>query len=102
MTSLTRMQKLSWMKLHFSVYEAKAKLSQILRLVKQGKRVTITERGRGVAHVVPLQEEEGLEHRIADLVVAGVLSPRPAVRPGDVKPGVHRPGALARFLQERD
>ncbi|MBI4211722.1 MAG: type II toxin-antitoxin system prevent-host-death family antitoxin [Deltaproteobacteria bacterium] len=29
----------------YSIYEAKAKLSEVLRLVKSGNEVTITERG---------------------------------------------------------
>jgi prevent-host-death family protein len=34
-------------------FEAKAKLSEILRKVEQGERFTITVRGRAVADVVP-------------------------------------------------
>ena len=34
-------------------FEAKAKLSEILRKVEQGERFTITIRGRAVADVVP-------------------------------------------------
>lgn len=36
-------------------FEAKAKLSEILRKVEQGERFTITRRGRVVADVVPSQ-----------------------------------------------
>jgi prevent-host-death family protein len=36
-------------------FEAKAKLSEILRKVEQGERFTITVRGRAVADVVPTQ-----------------------------------------------
>lgn len=34
-------------------FEAKAKLSEILRKVEQGERFTITRRGRAVAEIVP-------------------------------------------------
>ena len=37
----------------YSIYEAKAKLSEIIRHVKRRRSVTITERGREVARVVP-------------------------------------------------
>ncbi len=35
------------------IFEAKTKLSEILRKVEQGERFTITVRGRAVADVVP-------------------------------------------------
>jgi prevent-host-death family protein len=36
-------------------FEAKTKLSEILRKVDQGERFTITVRGRAVANLVPMQ-----------------------------------------------
>jgi prevent-host-death family protein len=39
-------------------FDAKAKLSEILRKVEQGERFTITVRGRAVADVVPSQHEQ--------------------------------------------
>lgn len=89
-------------KLTYSIYEAKAKLSELLRAVRKGQRVTITDRGREVARLVPIAEDEGLEDRMADLIAAGILSP-PAVGPlPGPEFGVSRPGALDRFLQERE
>lgn len=38
-------------------FEAKTRLSEILRKVEQGERFTITKRGRAMAHVVPIEEE---------------------------------------------
>jgi prevent-host-death family protein len=37
-------------------FDAKTKLSEILRKVRQGERFRITVRGRAVADVVPVQE----------------------------------------------
>ncbi|HHQ43040.1 MAG TPA: type II toxin-antitoxin system prevent-host-death family antitoxin [Chromatiales bacterium] len=37
-------------------YEAKAHLSELLRAVRRGERVTITHRGRPVARLVPYRE----------------------------------------------
>lgn len=37
------------------LFEAKAKLSEIVRKVEQGERFTITVRGRAAAEVVPVQ-----------------------------------------------
>jgi len=39
-------------------FEAKTKLSEILRKVEQGERFTITVRGRPVADLIPAQEDE--------------------------------------------
>jgi len=102
LTSQTRLAMVIQVKLTYSIYEAKAKLSELLRAVRQGKRVTITDRGREVARVVPIAEEEGLEDRMADLVAAGILS-QPSIGPLPGPGfGVSKPSALARFLQERD
>ena len=84
----------------YSIYEAKAKLSEIIRQVKRNRRIVITERGRDVAQVVPVQAD--LDQRLADLAAAGVLSRATLVRPGDVRPVARRRGALKRFLEERD
>jgi prevent-host-death family protein len=89
-------------KLTYSIYEAKSKFSELIRMVKQGKRITITDRGKEVAQLVPLAEDLALERRIADLQAAGILGPPPTCSIRDVQPIAHRPGALARFLEERD
>jgi prevent-host-death family protein len=39
-------------------FEAKTRLSEILRKVEQGERFTITVRGRAVADVVPVQQSK--------------------------------------------
>ncbi len=38
------------------LFEAKTKLSEILRKVDQGEKFTITVRGRAVAEIVPVQQ----------------------------------------------
>ena len=89
-------------KLTYSIYEAKARLSELLRAVRKGQRITITDRGREVARLVPIAEDECLEDRVSDLVTAGILSlPTMGVLPGP-EFGVSKPGAFARFLRERD
>jgi prevent-host-death family protein len=42
------------------IFEAKTKLSEILRKVDQGERFTITVRGRAVASLVPVQRSTSL------------------------------------------
>ena len=87
----------------YSTYEAKAKLSEILRKVARGKTVRISHRGQPIAEIRPLRREPAaLEQRISELREQGVLSspsPRKAVR---LKPVARRSGALRRFLADRN
>ena len=56
----------------YSAYDAKARFSELLRAVMDGERVVISYRGKPVAEMRPLE------------------------------PVIDTPGALARFLHERD
>jgi prevent-host-death family protein len=47
-------------------FDAKTRLSEILRKVEQGERFTITVRGRAVADVVPSQTRD--KERVAEAV----------------------------------
>ncbi|HLA88855.1 MAG TPA: type II toxin-antitoxin system prevent-host-death family antitoxin [Gemmatimonadaceae bacterium] len=86
----------------YSLYEAKAKLSAIVRRVREGRSVVVTLHGEPVAEIRPLPASSGgLETRLAILVERGVVT-RPARRPSRLRPLVRRPGALGRFLSERD
>jgi prevent-host-death family protein len=87
----------------YSVYDAKARLSEVLRVVKGGQSVVITERGRPVARIVRLdpENEESLDARWARLTATGRLRP-PEVGRGALPPvGARSPGALSRFLRDR-
>lgn len=89
----------------YSVYAAKARLSEIIRAVKRRRRVTITERGKPVAEVIAYGSaaKPTLAARLADLEARGALSPPPAVGLAEaLKPLAARPGGLARFLKERE
>jgi prevent-host-death family protein len=87
----------------YSVYETKAKLSEILRIVKGDREVTITERGVPIAKIVPyVAAPEGtLEERLAGLEKEG------QIRRAKVQPAVlalverKTAGALGRFLEDR-
>ena len=58
-----------------SVSEAKAKLSALLDLVRAGETVTITNRGRAVARLVPAVGSDGgdSESRLQRLERAGLI-----------------------------
>jgi prevent-host-death family protein len=96
----------------YSVYETKARLSEVLRIVKTRREVVITERGKPIAKIVPIDDEdtESIDKRIERLIASGQLVPA-RIAPGEDLPPVprRRPGAttktspvLARFLAERD
>ena len=85
----------------YPVHEAKAKLSEILRRVKQGRSVTISERGRVIAQVVPVERPRDLPSRLRRMEADGVLvRRRRKVR--RVRVLARKPGALRRFLRSRD
>ncbi|MHB1168434.1 MAG: type II toxin-antitoxin system Phd/YefM family antitoxin [Longimicrobiales bacterium] len=84
----------------YSTYEAKARFSELMRKVREGKSVTITYHGEPVAELRPLAEAGTVAARIERLTSRGVVSPRKAARP-QVRPMAVRPGALQRFLEER-
>lgn len=54
------------------VRELKTKLSAVLRRVKAGATVVITDRGTPVGRIVP--ERESLEAKLRDLEAAGVIA----------------------------
>lgn len=86
----------------YSLYEAKAKFSAIVRQVREGRSVVVTLHGEPVAEIRPLPAATGgLAARLATLVERGVVA-RPARRPPRLRPMVRRPGALTRFLRDRD
>ncbi len=49
------------MKIEIGAYEAKTKLPELLREVQAGKRFTITNRGKAVAELVPVAQEESAD-----------------------------------------
>ncbi len=55
-------------------FDAKTKLSEILRKVEQGERFTITKRGRAIADVVPSQHRD--KQRVKEAAAALRSFPR--------------------------
>ena len=45
--------------------EAKARLAELLRMVEDGERISITRHGRPVAHLVPAHDESRASRREA-------------------------------------
>lgn len=84
----------------YPVYKAKAKLSEILRRVKRGRSVTISERGTEIARVVPIEAPRNLPERLAQLEREGIILTRRSTG-DDIRPVTRKPGALRRFLRSR-
>jgi prevent-host-death family protein len=88
------------MKKAYSIYEAKAKFSEIIRAVKQKRRIVVTERGVPVARVVPYRSEdqESMEERLKRLGESGIIIE--AENRFSAQPVQVIPGASDRFLSE--
>lgn len=85
----------------YSTYEAKARLSEILRKVRQGQTVLISYRGQEVAEVRPVPRSPSAEERLKRLEDRGILQGG-RDRRGPLAAVDTRPGALQRFLDDRN
>jgi prevent-host-death family protein len=86
----------------YSTYEAKAKLSEILRKVRGGQRIGISYRGEIVAEVTPVEPPaETAAGRLRRLQDEGTIVP--ARSQSRAFPRLARkPGAVKRFLDSRE
>ena len=86
----------------YSTYEAKARFSEVLRLVCSGTPVTVTRRGEPVAEIRPIQKPPPtVGERLDELERRGVLV-RSLAPPKPLTRVARRAGALNRFLAERN
>ena len=85
----------------YSVYEAKAKFSEMIRRVREGQTVTVSYHGEPVAEVVPIAPvRRGFVDRVRRLEDRGVVV-RQDGREGQLSAIADRRGALERFLVDR-
>jgi prevent-host-death family protein len=91
----------------YSIYDAKAKLSALVRQVREsGQTFVITVHGEPVAELRPVEQvlaPQTTEERIAELTARGVITPA-KLKPSDPRAfplGKKSPGALKRFLEDR-
>ena len=82
----------------YSIYETKSRFSEILRQVKAGKEVIVSERGTIIAKIIPFQDITNFEANFHNLVQSGqILSKgKNSFQEGS---GAKK-GALERFLRE--
>jgi prevent-host-death family protein len=88
----------------YSTYDAKARFSELLRKVRNNRRIIITHRGMPVAELGPVKSNDSLPEQIAEAENAGIITPAgSASAPTEpLQPIVRKPGVLRRFLEERD
>jgi prevent-host-death family protein len=89
---------------HVSIYEAKARFSELVRRVRErGERIVITYHGEPVAEIRPYEAagSTGWAARLRELEQRGALR-RSDPAAEALRPLARRPGALQRFLRERD
>ncbi|MEO8192847.1 MAG: type II toxin-antitoxin system prevent-host-death family antitoxin [Gemmatimonadales bacterium] len=85
----------------YSLYEAKAKVSAIIRMVRDGRRVVVTVHGEPIVELKPIApHSDGIKARMDELADRGILL-RPQSRRALPRPVTRRPGALKRFLRDR-
>ena len=87
----------------YSISEAKARFSELIRTVRGGRIVLVSHRGVPVAEIRPIHDAGGNElvRRLHMLEGLGVLV-RGSGRADQLRPIPRRSGALQRFLDERD
>jgi prevent-host-death family protein len=93
----------------YSLYEAKAQLSALVKQVREGRTIVITVHGKPAAELRPIappSDDQTIESRIAELEAQGVItpaqqSPREFTKILEAAKSKRRPGALMRFLEDR-
>lgn len=86
----------------YSLYETKARLSAIIRQVREGRHVTVTLHGVPVAEIRPISGgDEDIASRVEELAARGIVVASDYTGSA-VSVHARRPGALKRFLEERD
>ena len=96
---------------HYSLYEAKAKLSALVREVREGGTVIITVHGQPAAELRPIappaDRKQTNEERLAELEALGLITPSQCSPKEFAERLKHLkitpvPGALQRFLDDRE
>ena len=86
----------------YSIYDAKARFSELIRKVRGGLTVVVSYRCEPVAEIRPVGGAGSeLARRLNVLEGLGVLVGGDD-RQGELRPVARKPGALQRFLDERD
>lgn len=89
--------------MNVGIREAKANLSKLLRMVEKGKEVVLTDRGRPVGKLVPIDKGAlPLASRIRAMEDAGILEPVTGRSPRRLPPPIPVEEGLAQRLLKED
>lgn len=84
----------------YSIYETKSHFSRLLKLVKSGKEVIVTDRGEPVVKIVPYTDDSTFEKRIRKMEMSGQIK-RAKKKPLFKSSPKSVQGGLERFLDSR-
>lgn len=90
------------MSTQYSIYDTKAHLSKLLKDVRKGGSIVITDRGHPVAKLVPYVSEETFAERITRFEEMGVLVKLSDRARKKIIPRHKKKGAVKEFLAERE
>lgn len=84
------------------IREAKIHLSRLVKLVRNGNEVTLTDRGRPVCKIVPVAPQSlSFEERVGRLEEQGIIEPLSGTRMKKSPPPLPlRKGLAQKYLQE--
>jgi prevent-host-death family protein len=89
-----------------SISTLKARLSEYLRLVRNGEEVIVTDRGSPVARLAPLEGAERHDAHLRGLIEAGLVRPSEGPLPDDFwerpRPRDPEGRSLKALLEERE
>jgi prevent-host-death family protein len=89
--------------IHVGVREAKISLSKLLKMVKNGNEIILTDRGRPVGKIVPLEEESlPLDVRIKRLEEQGVIGTGVEKTRQEIPPPIPLQSGIAQKLLQED
>jgi prevent-host-death family protein len=89
--------------LSVGIREAKANLSKLLRMVEKGKEVVLTDHGRPVGKLVPIDKGAlPLSSRIKQMEEAGILEPLTGTDPRRLPPPIPVEKGMAQMLLAED
>jgi len=91
------------MELHrYGIREAKANLSKLLKLVQHGKIIVLTDRGRPVGQIVPIEREKTTQEKIDRLELLGIIETRLSRKHTSLPEPIKLPDALAQRILQKD
>lgn len=89
--------------LSVGIREAKASLSKLLRIVEKGNEVVLTDRGRPVGKLVPMDRKAlPLASRIREMEEAGIIDPPVGKGPWRLPPAIPVEKGIAQGLLDKD